>query len=208
MQNTLKHKMPFSNHLLITCQSRRKQNFFVKILRNIDPAISTFTFETQAVFHPAGYVTSIFVVPGKVTVKIGACKDLNKTPYIVFLDAKSAFDVVSHDSLLRKLFNIGTERKSWSLIRSLYQEAVSSVKWNGLLSDQFEVEQGVRQGGILSADFYKLYANNALLRVDKFGYDAFIGTVFCGASTCADDMLFATHDPDELQQMLEIGFRL
>ena len=25
MQKTLKHKMPFSNHLLITCQSRRKQ---------------------------------------------------------------------------------------------------------------------------------------------------------------------------------------
>ena len=59
------------NNLLITCQSRRKQ-FFVKTLRNIDPASLTFTFETQAaVFHPAGVVTTVFVVPGKVTVKIG-----------------------------------------------------------------------------------------------------------------------------------------
>ena len=66
MQNTLKHKMPFSNHLLVTCQSRRKQ-----ILRNIDPASSTFTFETKAVFHPAGVVTTVFIMPGKVTVKIG-----------------------------------------------------------------------------------------------------------------------------------------
>ena len=108
-------------------------------------------------------------------------------------------------SLLCKLFNIGIEGKSWSLIRRLYQEAVSSVKWNGLLSDQFKVEQGVRQGGILSADFYKLYANNALLRVDKSGYGASIGTVFCGAPACADDMLFATDDPDELQQMLDMA---
>ena len=48
-----------------------KANFFVKTLMNIDPASSTFTFETQAVFHPSGVVTTVFVVPGKVTVKIG-----------------------------------------------------------------------------------------------------------------------------------------
>ena len=48
-----------------------KANFSVKTLRTIDPASSTFTFETQAVFHPAGVVTTIFVVPGKMTVNIG-----------------------------------------------------------------------------------------------------------------------------------------
>ena len=40
-------------------------------MRNIDPASSTITFETQAVFHPAEAVTTVFVVPGKVTAKIG-----------------------------------------------------------------------------------------------------------------------------------------
>ena len=49
----------------------KKANIFVKTLRNIDPASSTFTFETQAVFHPAGDVATVFVVPEKVTVKIG-----------------------------------------------------------------------------------------------------------------------------------------
>ena len=49
----------------------KKADFFVKTLRNIDPVSSTFTFETQAVFHLAGAVTKVFVVPGKVTVKIG-----------------------------------------------------------------------------------------------------------------------------------------
>ena len=59
MKNTLKHKMPFSNHFLITW----------KVV--FDPTSSTFTFETQAVFHPAVVVTTVFIVPGKVTVKIG-----------------------------------------------------------------------------------------------------------------------------------------
>ena len=40
------------------------------------------------------------------------CKDhyFGKIPaYIAFLDAKSVFDVVSHQSLMRKLFHIGIE---------------------------------------------------------------------------------------------------
>ena len=48
----------------------KKANYFVKTLRNIDPASSTSTFETQVVFYPAGVVTTVFVVPGNVTVKI------------------------------------------------------------------------------------------------------------------------------------------
>ena len=85
--------------------------------------------------------------------------------------------MLSHDSLLRKLYNIGVEWKSWSVIHSLFQETVSAVKWNGLLSVKFRIEQGVRQGGILSTDSYKLYKNNALLRVENSGFGASIGTV-------------------------------
>ena len=53
----------------------KKANFFVKSLKNIEPASSTFTFESQAVFHPAGVVTTVFIVSGKVTVKIGDGRD-------------------------------------------------------------------------------------------------------------------------------------
>ena len=49
----------------------KKANFFVQKLKNMDQASSTFTFETQAVFYPVEVVTTVFVVPGKVTVKIG-----------------------------------------------------------------------------------------------------------------------------------------
>ena len=68
MQNTLKHKKPFSNHVLITCQSRRKQ-ISVKILRIFAPVSSTFTIACIFLFHPAGDVTRVFVVPREVTGK-------------------------------------------------------------------------------------------------------------------------------------------
>ena len=53
------------------------------------------------------------------------------------LDAKSAFNVVPRDSLLRKLFHAGVENVSWSLIQSLHAETESEFKWNGAYSDVF-----------------------------------------------------------------------
>ena len=73
--------------------------------------------------------------------------DQRKPLYVAFLDVKSAFDVVSHDSLLRKLFHIGAEGTNWTLIHSLHQGAESVIKWKGAYSETFEVHQGVRQGG-------------------------------------------------------------
>ena len=79
--------------------------------------------------------------------------------------------------LIRKSFGASRHISENSERNWLYQEALSSVKLNGLLPDQFKVEQGVRQGGVMSADFYKLYDNNTLLRVDKSGYCASVGTI-------------------------------
>ena len=74
-------------------------------------------------------------------------RDLGAPAYIAFLDAKAAFDVVSHQSLMRKLFNIGVEGNLWTLVNSLHQDAQSAVKWQGEISEKFKVDQGVRQGG-------------------------------------------------------------
>ena len=65
MQNTLKHKMPFSN-VLITCQSRRKQ-----ISQNTEDFCSGFIdlHHRMYLFHPAGDVPTVFVVPREVTGK-------------------------------------------------------------------------------------------------------------------------------------------
>ena len=85
------------------------------------------------------------------------CKDQKKTVYVAYLDVKSAFDEVSHLSLLRKLYNTGIESQCWSLIYQMHQGAKSSVKQCDAVSWMFNVEQRVYQGWILSTTLFKVY---------------------------------------------------
>ena len=132
-------------------------------------------------------------------------RDSQSPAYIAFLDARSAFDVVSHRSLMRKLFNIGIEGNMWTLINSLHQDAKSAVKWQGEISEQFRVDQGVRQGGILSTDLYKVYNDSLLDRLTIAENATKIGPIVCVAPTCADDCAIGADSPGILQSLLDIG---
>lgn len=97
-------------------------------------------------------------------------KDKRQPLYIAFLDTKSAFDEVSYNSLMRKLYHIVVEGVEWALVHSLHG-AESVVKLNGNVSEKFQVKQGMRQGGILSTDLYKMYGNVLLDNFTLFGED-------------------------------------
>ena len=73
-------------------------------------------------------------------------KDFKQPLYIAFLGVKAAFGVVSHKSLLRKLFHIGVEGKEWSLIHSLLKGNESVVKLEGSTTSSFKVRQGAVKG--------------------------------------------------------------
>ena len=121
-------------------------------------------------------------------------RDLKKVPYIALLDAKAAFDIVNHSSLMRKLFHIGVDGITWNLIHSLHKEAQTVVRWCGQTSKPFEVKQGVRQGGVQSTDLYKVYSNHLLNRVTGLLIGGIVGEVCCAAPACADDMTFTSYD--------------
>ena len=131
--------------------------------------------------------------------------DNKENTFIAMLDAKAAFDVVNHSSLLRKLYNVGLQGNFWNIICSLHEDAVSSVKWEGGRSSEFHITQGVRQGGILSADLYKLYVNDLLYRIQDTGIGGFVGDINCSAPTCADDMSNLSNTIDELQVLCNIA---
>lgn len=116
------------------------------------------------------------------------CKDTGKDSDIVLLDAKAAFDVVSHEHLLRRLYYAGVDDKHWSLIQNIHSDSNSVIKWLGNQSTPFPVFQGVKQGGIMSTDFYKCYINPRLNRLENTGIGAFVGNINCCSSTCADDV--------------------
>ena len=127
------------------------------------------------------------------------CKDAGDSVYFIFLDAKSAFDVVDHKHLMRRLYHIGIHDRHWTLINSMHQQATSVVKWAGDRSDPFEVDQGVRQGGLLSADLYKVYGNPLLNRLTESGVGVSIGTICCNATACADDLTVGSRTEKDAQ---------
>ena len=96
-------------------------------------------------------------------------KDSGPPVFAAFLDVKSAFDVVPHDSLLRRLFHASVDGPIWSLIHSLHSGAESVVKWQGNCGKPFKVRQGVRQGGILSTYLFKIHSNPLLDRIEDTG---------------------------------------
>ena len=96
-------------------------------------------------------------------------KDKKKPFILVLLDAKSAFDVVNHRNMMRRLYHCGIQDAHWSLINSLHTNATTSVKWRGEVSTPYLVEQGIRQGGIISTDLYKVYVNPVLKRIQYSG---------------------------------------
>ena len=69
--------------------------------------------------------------------------DMGKQLIIIMLDAKSAFDVVVHNNMMRRLYHLGIQDNHWSLIQNLHNNATTSVKWNGYFSNRFNIQQGV-----------------------------------------------------------------
>ena len=124
---------------------------------------------------------------------------------LVLLDAKSAFDVVIHSHLMRRVYHAGIQDKHWSLINSMHQKASSSVKWDNKISQRFPVTQGVRQGGILSSDLCKVYINPLLNNLSDSYLGMKIGNVNCNASACADDVALMSRREHETQVMINIA---
>ena len=133
-------------------------------------------------------------------------KDTKNPITVVMLDAKSAFDVVNHESMMRRLYHIGITNDHWSLINSLHTNATTAVKWKSLVSEPYRVHQGIRQGGILSADLYKLYVDPLLHQLQNSQYGMHIGDISCPATACADDVTLNSTNPNDTQIMIDMAF--
>ena len=119
--------------------------------------------------------------------------------YIATLDTQKAFDVVSHPILMKMLYHQGINSHLWQVIMSMYNGLAARVKWEGEISPSFCVLQGVRQGGILSTHSYKTFLNDFLMEWESRALGKFIGSLYMGCPTVADDLLFMSSSDGELQ---------
>ena len=74
------------------------------------------------------------------------------------------------------------------------------------MSSPFNICQGVRQGGILSTHLYKTYNNDLLTELESRCLGKFIGPLYVGCPTVADDVLLISENDAELQLMLNLSY--
>jgi len=89
-------------------------------------------------------------------------KALNEGDYCigVFLDLRKAFDVVSHDILLKKLENLGVVGTALDWFRSYLSERSQRVDLDGNVSDPRDVPISILQGSILGPTLFLIHIND------------------------------------------------
>ncbi|VDI25186.1 Hypothetical predicted protein [Mytilus galloprovincialis] len=124
--------------------------------------------------------------------------------FLIMVDASSAFDVVWHASLLKRIFQSGISGQSWQILNDWYTHMSSAVRWEGKLSTSFAELQGVRQGSVWSPSVYKLFVNPLIKKLESDSLGFKIRNVFVGTPMCADDICYLFFKPDELQTMISL----
>ena len=124
--------------------------------------------------------------------------DNNKIVVSVFIDLRKAFDVVSCDILLDKLYKMGIRGNMHSLIKSYLLGGQQYIKLNQLMSDKRKNEYGVPQGSVLGPLFYSLY----VLSLRKAGLKA-------RYYTFADDtaLVYSAKDEHELETLVNADLK-
>ena len=95
-------------------------------------------------------------------------KDLNDKKYVigVFLDLRKAFDVVSHDILLKKLKKLGLDNTTLKWFKSYLDNRQQYVEIDGTNSTNRPIDISVLQGSILGPILFLCFINDLHLATD------------------------------------------
>jgi hypothetical protein len=158
-----------------------------------------FEFQSWAKLHPgqAGFRRDYSTYGNAAVVHSLLASKARST--IVFLDFKSAFDVINHQLLYDKLAARGCPPLLLSLVESLMLTHLTSrLLINGQVTDWFDRTCGVLQGSPLSPWLFNLFVDDLLFKVNM----GIAGIPIC--LFYADDGAIVTHSNINLQQKLEM----
>ena len=84
---------------------------------------------------------------------------LSRPVFALYLDAKSAFDLVIREFLIQELFDTGISDQGLLLIENRLANRKTICEWSRVLMGPIDDQCGVEQGGVISSDFYKVGNN-------------------------------------------------
>ena len=141
-----------------------------------------------------------------VTEAILTSKYISKQPiFILFLDAKSAFDAVVVPYLVRNLYLSGMDGQGVLYMDNRLRSRITVLEFDKSMVGPIHDECGVEQGGVPSSDCYKLYNNEFLnlAQMSKLGVDMGDSFVLSAAGQ-ADDTALLSNDIQKLKHILQL----
>jgi hypothetical protein len=124
--------------------------------------------------------------------------------YLIGLDAKKAYDSVSHDYIDYVLSIRGFSSNFRHVFRTLYNKIGTRIMVNGFLTDKVMIGRGVKQGDALSCSLFILVMDQIITdisrKIDKIKMNELELTNTIGY---ADDLAVAVNSKAEIQKVIE-----
>ena len=142
--------------------------------------------------------------------------DSSRPLFVLLLDAKSAFDLVLREILVRRLYLDSSTPDQricyWDLRLS---NRITYCLWDGQTMGPIHDQLGLEQGGPNSSELYKIYNNEQLVTAQESGFGTSISG-YHGASGSesgfqvasvgqADDTALLSNDIRQLQHLLDLS---
>ena len=113
----------------------------------------------------------------------------NLPVYALFLDAKSAFDRVLKELLVRNLFFAGTDDQRLLYLDQRLKNRKTYCEYDHQLMGPILDDHGLEQGGVSSSDAYKLYNNEQLEVSQRSGFGVMVRGMTISSIGLADDVV-------------------
>ena len=146
------------------------------------------------------------------TISIQDSISCSKPLFILLLDAKSAFDLVIREILVRRLFLDTTPDQRIRYWDLRLANRTTFCQWGNDTMGPIKDQLGVEQGGPNGSEFYKIYNNEQLTVAQESG----LGILVSGGASIpsgipvaavgqADDTALLSHDLHQLQCLLDLS---
>jgi hypothetical protein len=130
---------------------------------------------------------------------------LNQPVIVLYLYAKSAFDVILRELLVKNIFNINSSNsQSLLYINNRLESRETFLDWNGQLMGPIYDEQGLKQGGISSSDLYKIFGKEQLTLAQKSRLGVKLRKLIIFSIGLADDTALISNDIQNLFYLLQL----